>query len=291
MLSRLRQGRTLTVAASCVIHAVLIAGVLVAEHWIRSAHASRPPVLPVELVTLAETPPPPPPELIREKERPQPPPKSIARPPKPMEPPPPPPPPKKAPIVTETLPEPRPVEPQPALKPTAAAPAPEPAATPPAAAPRESASAPASPAPAGLPIAAATDPTASGPGQGSPTGKSSGPPSPGGSSGPVVASAPSRDSGATGAITRSARPSGGYQVRPAYPSSARRLGIQGTTLLRVHVLNDGRVGDVVVQQSAGHPDLDQAAAEAVRQWHFEPARRGNDAVAMWVLLPVEFQLK
>ena len=62
-------------------------------------------------------------------------------------------------------------------------------------------------------------------------------------------------------------------------------------MLRVHVLIDGRVGDVVVQETAGHPDLDQAAAEAVRRWRFDPARRGNDPVDMWVLLPVEFRLK
>ena len=55
-------------------------------------------------------------------------------------------------------------------------------------------------------------------------------------------------------------------------------------------LADGRIGDVAVEHSAGHPDLDQAAMEAVRRWRFEPARRGADAVAMWVLLPVEFRL-
>jgi protein TonB len=103
---------------------------------------------------------------------------------------------------------------------------------------------------------------------------------------PAVASIP-RESG----VTRVARPTGGYQVRPSYPSSARRLGVQGTTLLRVHVLEDGRVGDVDVEQTAGHPDLDQAAADAVRRWRFEPARRGEQAVAMWVRLPVEFRLK
>jgi protein TonB len=94
-----------------------------------------------------------------------------------------------------------------------------------------------------------------------------------------------------GAITREARPTGGYQVRPTYPSTARRLGVQGTTLLRVHVLEDGRVGEVDVEQSAGHPDLDQAATNAVRRWRFEPARRGEQAVAMWVRLPVEFRIK
>jgi periplasmic protein TonB len=113
-----------------------------------------------------------------------------------------------------------------------------------------------------------------------------------GQSGSVsVASTSGRDAGATGAITRYARPQGGYQVRPGYPATARRLGIQGTTMLRVHVLVDGQVGDVVVQESAGHPDLDQAATDAVRRWRFEPGRRGEEAVAMWVLLPVEFRLK
>jgi protein TonB len=92
-------------------------------------------------------------------------------------------------------------------------------------------------------------------------------------------------------ITQHAIPEGGYQHRPAYPSSARRLGVQGTTLLKVLVADDGRVASVIVAQSAGHPDLDQAAADAVRRWRFEPARRGTEKVAMWVQLPVEFRLR
>jgi periplasmic protein TonB len=103
--------------------------------------------------------------------------------------------------------------------------------------------------------------------------------------GPAVAALP------TEGITQRAIPQGGYQHRPAYPSSARRLGVQGTTLLNVLVADDGRVANVVVAQSAGHPDLDQAAAEAVRRWRFEPARRGVEKVAMWVQLPVEFRLR
>ena len=95
----------------------------------------------------------------------------------------------------------------------------------------------------------------------------------------------------TAGLTSVAKPMGGYQVRPTYPSTARRLGVQGTTLLRVQVLEDGRVGGIDVEQSAGHPDLDQAATDAVRRWRFEPARRGEQAVAMWVRLPVEFRLK
>jgi protein TonB len=108
---------------------------------------------------------------------------------------------------------------------------------------------------------------------------------------PPAVSAPLATASRTEAPTELARPKGGYQVRPSYPSTARRLGAQGTTLLKVHVLADGRVGEVVVQESAGHSDLDRAAADAVRQWRFDPARRGSEAVAMWVLLPVEFRLR
>lgn len=107
--------------------------------------------------------------------------------------------------------------------------------------------------------------------------------------GPVAAIQP--NSFAAPRITQAARPSGGYQVRPTYPPAARRAGAEGTTLLRVHVLDDGRIGQVQVERSAGHVALDQAAAEAVRKWHFEPARSGSETVAVWVLIPVEFRLR
>jgi TonB family protein len=92
------------------------------------------------------------------------------------------------------------------------------------------------------------------------------------------------------ALSGLARPLGGYQVKPRYPESARRAGFQGVTTLRVRVLENGRVGEVVVDQSAGFRDLDFAAVEAVKKWLFEPARRGKDAVSVWVMLPVKFEL-
>ena len=92
------------------------------------------------------------------------------------------------------------------------------------------------------------------------------------------------------ALSNTARPIGGYQVKPRYPESARRAGLQGVTTLRVRVLENGRVGDVLVEQSAGFRDLDTAAVDAVKKWLFEPARRGKDPVSVWVLLPVKFEL-
>ena len=96
--------------------------------------------------------------------------------------------------------------------------------------------------------------------------------------------------GSGDALSGLARPVGGYQVKPLYPESARKAGAQGITLLKLRVLENGKVGEVQIEQSAGHPDLDMAAADAVRRWLFEPARMGKQPIAVWVLLPVKFEL-
>lgn len=96
--------------------------------------------------------------------------------------------------------------------------------------------------------------------------------------------------GTTEGVTSFARPLGGYQTTPHYPESARREGAEGVVTLRFEVLTSGKVGPVQVQRSAGRPDLDRAAVEAIKTWLFEPARRGKEAVAVWVILPVRFEL-
>ena len=94
--------------------------------------------------------------------------------------------------------------------------------------------------------------------------------------------------GGMGGVTA---PSGGYQVKPRYPESARRQGVEGTVLLKVRVTEQGRVEAVQLERSTGHSDLDQAAIEAVRRWRFEPAHRGSQAMAVWALIPVTFKLE
>lgn len=111
-----------------------------------------------------------------------------------------------------------------------------------------------------------------------------------GSSGRSAVASRPPDASAGGPIVRAARPRGGYQVRPVYPDAARRAGIQGTTLLRIHIEVDGRVSDVTVARSAGHQSLDEAAAEAVRRWRFEPALNAAGPVSMWAVVPVEFRI-
>jgi periplasmic protein TonB len=78
--------------------------------------------------------------------------------------------------------------------------------------------------------------------------------------------------------------------QPRYPPLSRRTGEQGRVVLRVLVTPAGSAQQIEVRASSGHARLDDAACEAVRQWKFVPAKRGEQPVAAWVLIPVSFRL-
>ena len=61
-------------------------------------------------------------------------------------------------------------------------------------------------------------------------------------------------------------------------------------VLRVLVNRQGRVDDLLIDVSSSHAMLDRAAVNSVRKWLFEPGRRGNDKMDMWVKVPVTFKL-
>ncbi|MBV8628273.1 MAG: energy transducer TonB [Paraburkholderia sp.] len=81
-----------------------------------------------------------------------------------------------------------------------------------------------------------------------------------------------------------------HNPAPPYPALAQQRGWQGTVLLKVHVLASGRPDHVSVTSSSGHDSLDDAASEAIANWSFVPARRGEQAVDGWVQVPIEFKL-
>jgi protein TonB len=81
------------------------------------------------------------------------------------------------------------------------------------------------------------------------------------------------------------------QRKPRYPEAARRDGVEGTTLVKARVLADGSVGAAEVRRSSGSPELDRAAVEAIRDSRFLPAERGGTPVAVWIEIPVMFNLK
>ena len=78
---------------------------------------------------------------------------------------------------------------------------------------------------------------------------------------------------------------------PKYPGLARRRGHEGTVIMDVLVDPKGKVKELRLFQSSGYPVLDRAAVKSVRSWEFEPGRRGDEAVEMWVKIPIRFQLK
>jgi TonB family protein len=78
--------------------------------------------------------------------------------------------------------------------------------------------------------------------------------------------------------------------KPVYPQEARAKGYQGKVLLRVEVLASGRVGQAAVKKSSGCEALDRSALAAVKEWRFIPARKGEVAVPVWVIIPIKFQL-
>jgi protein TonB len=77
---------------------------------------------------------------------------------------------------------------------------------------------------------------------------------------------------------------------PSYPQSSRRLGEQGRVILRVLVSPHGAADDVQVRTSSGYPRLDDSARQTVRRWKFVPAKRGDEPVSAWVLIPISFRL-
>jgi|GEM_PF-5235057 len=86
------------------------------------------------------------------------------------------------------------------------------------------------------------------------------------------------------------RSDGRSHPKPRYPEAARAEGREGTALLKVMILPTGAVGEAVVERSSGHPDLDQAAVDAVMKWTFLPARRGETPVSASIRIPVTFSL-
>jgi periplasmic protein TonB len=78
---------------------------------------------------------------------------------------------------------------------------------------------------------------------------------------------------------------------PVYPALARRAGEQGRVVLRVLVNASGNAGEVEIRTSSGHRRLDESARDTVRRWRFVPAKRGDEPVSAWVLIPISFRLE
>ncbi len=78
---------------------------------------------------------------------------------------------------------------------------------------------------------------------------------------------------------------------PAYPSQSRRIGEEGRVLLRVLVSEKGDAANVEVDSGSGSERLDRAALDAVKKWRFIPAKRNNQPISAYVIVPIKFSLQ
>jgi protein TonB len=82
-----------------------------------------------------------------------------------------------------------------------------------------------------------------------------------------------------------------FGPKPDYPLLSVRHGEEGAVLCALRVGADGRVENVEIVRSSGHPRLDRSATDALRRWAFEPARQDGRALAARVLRQVVFRLE
>ncbi len=101
---------------------------------------------------------------------------------------------------------------------------------------------------------------------------------------------PARERATPAVRTREARPLTS-NVKPVYPRTALRNGVQGSVVARLQVTPDGSVSDASIVSRSGQRDrdLDRAVLTTVRGWKFEPALKDGRAVASVVNVPVDFR--
>lgn len=76
-----------------------------------------------------------------------------------------------------------------------------------------------------------------------------------------------------------------------YPPLLKRSGIGGIVRVYFFINKEGEVEDSRVYQSSGFDELDEAALAVADVYRFSPAMNRDKLVPVWVLLPIEFQVR
>ena len=77
------------------------------------------------------------------------------------------------------------------------------------------------------------------------------------------------------------------ETKPRYTDSAMRQKIQGVVVMDAVVDADGKVTDARVTRAL-HPELDEQALLAVKQWQFQPGTRDGKPVSVLVAVEMSF---
>lgn len=77
---------------------------------------------------------------------------------------------------------------------------------------------------------------------------------------------------------------------PVYDEASRRARIEGTVVLYVVIDANGVPSEINVYRHLT-PGLDASAIESVKQWHFTPATKDNQPIAIGAMIEVNFKLR
>lgn len=79
--------------------------------------------------------------------------------------------------------------------------------------------------------------------------------------------------------------------RPEYPTTLKAQGIEGDVVVQVDIAADGRVTNVGIVRSSGHPAFDDAAKRAAARERFGPAMRDGKPVAFTLTYSYRFRIE
>jgi TonB family protein len=79
-------------------------------------------------------------------------------------------------------------------------------------------------------------------------------------------------------------------TRPIYPPQMKEARVTGTVVLQAVISREGNVLNLESISPEVHPDLVEAAMEAVRQWQYEPTLLNGEPVEIVTLININFTL-
>ncbi len=80
-----------------------------------------------------------------------------------------------------------------------------------------------------------------------------------------------------------------FRVDPVYPELARRAHVSGSVILEAVIDEEGSVTEVRIL--SGHPLLNDAAIQAVKQWKYSPTVLNGEPVPVLATVTVIFQIR
>ncbi len=82
-----------------------------------------------------------------------------------------------------------------------------------------------------------------------------------------------------------------HRQDPPYPEMARRRGIEGMVIARILVGTNGHVQIVRIESAHPAAVFEDTVTKTLLSWRFTPAQRQGTTVAVWMRVPIRFQLR